>query len=77
MNLRKILGMKEPAPKLDEHEIMARCQIRSLTLLGFTAYDIWEITAEMERLSLQAQDHPDLFPPNQRPQNVTLDRTAD
>jgi len=67
MDLRKILGMKKINEQLTEHERMARRLVRQLTLLGFEAYNVWEIAAEMERLALEAPDYPDLFPPNQRP----------
>ena len=70
MNLREILGCCKPAPKMDEHEIIARRLIRQLTLMGFGAYEIWEITRHMEEYTLEAPAHPDLFPPNQRPVKV-------
>lgn len=67
MNLREILGMQTPKPRQSEFEIMARNLVRQLTLMGYGAYEIWEITNQMEQYALSAQDHPDLFPPNQKP----------
>lgn len=71
-SLRQLLGMQPDKPQLSEHQAMARRLIRHLTLLGFTEYDVWEITNEMERLSLSANDYPDLFPHNQRPVKVQI-----
>jgi len=67
MNLRQLLGCVEKKEEMSEWEIMARNLVRQLSLMGYGAYETWEITSEMERLSLSAQEHPDLFPPNQRP----------
>jgi len=74
MDLRKILGMRQVQDQRTEHEKMARRLIRQLTVVGFEAYDVWEISAEMERLSLNATEHPDLFPPNQRPPTLKVSR---
>jgi len=67
MNLREMLGMVKPEPKIDEFEMMARNLIRQLTLMGYGSYEVWEITRHMEEYSLTSPAHPDLFPPNQRP----------
>lgn len=73
-NLRQLLGMKPATPQRTEHEIMARRMIRQLTLMGYGPYDVWLIVNEMEQISLDAQEHPDLFPQNQRPPNVRVTR---
>lgn len=65
--LRQLLGMKPAKRYYTDHEKMARRLVRQLTVLGFSPYDVWEITVEMEQLSLNATGHPDLFPPNQKP----------
>ena len=75
MSLREILGYVKPKPKVDEHEIMARNLIRQLTLMGYGAYEIWEITRHMEEFSLTAPAHPELFPPNQRPVKLTSEHS--
>jgi len=72
MNLREILGMQPVRKPMSEHEILARRLIRQLTLLGYSAYDVWEIMNQVENYALAAQEHPDLFPPNQRPQKISL-----
>jgi len=63
-SLFQLLGRK-PDP-ITEHEMVARTTTRSLTLIGFEAYDVWMIAEHMLELSLNAQDHTDIFPPNQR-----------
>jgi len=67
MDLRSLLGMTTQKPYFTEREKTSRRMIRQLSLMGYGAYEIWEITTEMERLTLSAQEHPDLFPPNQKP----------
>jgi len=62
--LFQLLGLQPP--KLSEHEMVARTTARSLTLIGFEAYDVWIIAEHLLELSLNAQEHPNLFPPNQR-----------
>jgi len=65
MNLRELLRMQPERPS--EFEMMAKNMVRQLSLMGYGAYEVWEITNQMEVYALEAQEHPDLFPPNQRP----------
>jgi len=66
MNLRELLRM-QPVNHLTEFEVMAKNMVRQLSLMGYGAYEVWEITTQMEAYALEAQEHPDLFPQNQRP----------
>ena len=67
MNLREILGCVKPKPKVDDIELHARSMIRQLTLYGYEAYELWQISERMVEMSLNYRDYPDLFPQNQRP----------
>jgi len=67
-SLREILGMKTlvKTKQLTEHEQLAIRNVRSMTILEYEAYDVWCVAEIMLEMSLNPQEHPLLFPPNQR-----------
>lgn len=65
-SLKKLMGYTEKRSPRTEAELIAIRTVRSLTVIGFESYDIWCIAEYMSELSLNAQEYPELFPPNQR-----------
>jgi len=65
-NLKKLLNFKEPAAKLDEHDLFARQFSRTLTIMGYESYDVWMIAEKMLEMSLNPVDYPETFIPHQR-----------
>lgn len=59
-------GMNAMKSKLTRHELLAHHLVRQMTIVGNESYDVWCVAELMVQYSLESQDHPDLFPPNQR-----------
>jgi len=66
--LREMLGCTPlvKAKPLTEHQQLAMRNVRSMTILDYEAYDIWCVAEIMLEMSLNPEEYPLLFPPNQR-----------
>jgi len=64
--LKKLLNFVTPQPKVDDVEYFAKSFTKTLTMMGYESYDVWQIAEQMSEYSLNPQDNADLFIPYQR-----------